>query len=50
VVIVQPPLAEFHVNMVDHRELLMTDFYPTLDKIILKSFKIASNMILLLPA
>lgn len=27
----------------------MTDFHPTLDKIIMKSFQIASNMILLLP-
>jgi hypothetical protein len=49
VVVIQPPLAELHLNLVEHKEILMKDFYPTLDKIINKAFCLASNMILLLP-
>jgi len=47
IVCIQPPLTKF--SILGHRNISITDFEPTLDKVILKSFKLAPNLLMLLP-
>jgi hypothetical protein len=45
--VLQPNLADF--TFTGHKDISISDFYPSLDKILMKALKMAPNTIILLP-